>query len=121
MRLNMDGIKLREMNMMRFGEILKAYYGEKLTSSALDRCIVRGREMIDWDRKYPRTWVSETKVRAVGMALAMQGSGISKVDVASSEIRLNDSGFYTLKIGAADMVTELHRLIRKNFILLVIG
>lgn len=104
-RLNMDSSILREMNMVRFGEIMPAYYGEPLTSCALDRCIVRGKEMIEWDRKYPRVWLSDTKVRAVGMALGMQGSCISKIDVASAEIRLNDSGFYTLKIGATDMGT----------------
>lgn len=104
-RLNMDSSILREMNMVRFGEIMPAYYGEPLTSCALDRCIVRGKEMIEWDRKFPRVWISDTKVRAVGMALGMQGSCISKVDVASAEIRLNDSGFYTLKIGATDMGT----------------
>lgn len=104
-RINMDSSVLREMNMVRFGEIMPAYYGEPLTSCALDRCIVRGKEMIEWDRKYPRTQISDTKVRAIGMALGMQGSCISKVDVASAEIRLNDSGFYTLKIGATDMGT----------------
>lgn len=104
-KLNMDSSLLREMNMTRFGEIMPAYYNEPLTSCALDRCIVRGKEMIEWDRKYPRVQVSDTKVRAVGMALGMQGSCITKVDVASAEIKLNDAGYYTLKIGATDMGT----------------
>lgn len=37
--------------------------------------------------------------------MAMQGSGISSVDTAAVEIKLNDDGFYTLMIGAADMGT----------------
>lgn len=45
------------------------------------------------------------KVRSVGVAMAMQGSGISSVDTAAVEIKLNDDGFYTLMIGAADMGT----------------
>lgn len=104
-KLHMDPTLLREKNMVRFGELMPAYYNEPLTSSALDRCIYRGKQLIDWDKKYPRVEISDTKVRAVGMAIAMQGSGISKVDTAGAEIKLNDDGYYTLKIGATDMGT----------------
>ena len=45
------------------------------------------------------------KIRAVGMGMAMQGSGISGMDVGSATLKLNDDGFYTLMIGAADMGT----------------
>ncbi len=45
------------------------------------------------------------KVRSVGIAMAMQGSGISGVDVGSATIKMNDDGFYTLMIAAADMGT----------------
>ena len=45
------------------------------------------------------------KVRAVGMGMAMQGSGINNVDVGSATLKLNDGGGYTLSIGAADMGT----------------
>lgn len=104
-KLGMDASLIREKNMLRFGEIMRGYYDEPLTSCALDRCIVRGKEMIGWDEKYPMKKVSDTKVRGVGMAIAMQGSGISNVDVSSAEIKLNDGGYYTLKIGATDMGT----------------
>ena len=45
------------------------------------------------------------KVRGVGVAMAMQGSGISNVDVGSVTIKVNDDGFYAMTIGAADMGT----------------
>ena len=45
------------------------------------------------------------KVRGVGVAMAMQGSGISAVDTASVGIKVNDDGFYSLLIGASDMGT----------------
>ena len=35
----------------------------------------------------------------------MQGSSISGVDVAGATIKINDDGFYSLIIGAADMGT----------------
>ena len=37
--------------------------------------------------------------------MAMQGSGISGVDVGSATLKLNDEGVYTMNIGAADMGT----------------
>ena len=72
--------------MLRMGEIMPAYYNEPLNSSALDRCIQRGRDMIGWDEKYPCKEISPTKVRAVGMSISMQGSGISNVDTAGASI-----------------------------------
>lgn len=104
-KLGMDPVALREKNIVRVGEIMPAYYGEKLNSSTLDRCIKKGREMIGWDQYYPYRIMPDKKVRSVGMAVAMQGSGISSVDTASIDIRLNDDGFYTLMTGATDMGT----------------
>ena len=49
--------------------------------------------------------VEKGKVRAVGMGMAMQGSGISGMDVGSATLKVNDDGFYSLIIGAADMGT----------------
>ncbi len=104
-QLGMDPIALREKNMVRVGERMPAYYGEVLSSSALDRCLVRGKELIGWKEAFPSRLVSPTKVRGLGMAMAMQGSGISFVDTASAEVRLHDNGYYTLQIGATDMGT----------------
>ena len=104
-KLNIDPIKLREMNMVAEGQIMPAYYNEPANSCALDRCLSRAKEMIDWDNKYPCRDMGNGKVRSVGVAMAMQGSGISSVDTAAVEIKLNDDGFYTLMIGAADMGT----------------
>ena len=103
--LHMDPVALREKNMVKEGDVMPAYYGEKLNSCALDRCMARAKEMIGWDRKYPRVDMNNGKVRGVGAAMAMQGSSISNVDVGSVEIRVNDDGFYTLMIGASDMGT----------------
>lgn len=45
------------------------------------------------------------KVRGVGVAMAMQGSGISAVDTGAVAMKVNDDGFYSLMIGASDMGT----------------
>ena len=103
--LGMDPVKLRELNMVKEGDVMPAYYGETADSCALDRCVARVKDMIGWDGKYPRRQVSGSKVRGVGLAMAMQGSSISGVDVAGATIKINDDGFYNLIIGAADMGT----------------
>ena len=104
-KLNMDPIALRLKNTVQEGDVMPAYYGAVNTSCALDRCVLKVREMIDWEHKYPARDVGNGKIRAVGMGMAMQGSGISGMDVGSATLKLNDDGFYTLMIGAADMGT----------------
>lgn len=104
-KLDMDPVKLREMNMVHEGDVLTHYYGETASSCALDRCVSRVKEMIGWDDKYPCRQVAPGVVRAVGIGMAMQGSGISGVDVGSAQIKLNDDGFYSLLVGCSDMGT----------------
>ena len=45
------------------------------------------------------------KIRTAGVAMGMQGSGISNVDVGSATLKLSEDGTYNLMIGAADMGT----------------
>ena len=104
-RLNMDPIALREACVVREGEVMPAYYGETAASCAIDRCIARAKEMIGWNEKYPSRTLENGHIRAVGMALAMQGSGISSVDTGAVSIRLGDEGIYNMSIGATDMGT----------------
>lgn len=104
-KMGMDPVLLRERNMVHVGDPYTHYYGEVSTSCALDRCVAKVKEMIEWDKKYPCYSVGPNKVRAVGMAMAMQGSGISSCDVGSVQLRLNDDGFYTLMLGCSDMGT----------------
>lgn len=104
-QLDMDPIRLREMNMVREGQVMPAYYGETANSCALDRCMARAKEMIGWEEKGMRKDMGNGKVRGLGVAMSMQGSGISACDTASATIKVNDDGFYTLMIGATDMGT----------------
>lgn len=104
-KLHMDPVEIREKNMVREGQTAMAYYNEKMTACALDRCMARAKEITHWDEK-PLAWdAGNGKIRAKGVAMSMQGSGISGVDVGSAAIKLNDEGFFILSIGAADMGT----------------
>ena len=104
-KLGIDPVKIREMNMVREGDIMPAYYNETTNSCALDRCLEKAKNMINWNEKYPYKDMGNGKVRSVGVAMAMQGSGISNVDVGSATIKVDDDGLYTLLIGSADMGT----------------
>ena len=104
-RLGMDPTRLRDKNMVREGMVMPSYYGETANACALDRCMEHCRQMFHWDEKYPVRDMGNGKVRAAGVAMAMQGSCISRVDVGSATMKLNDDGSYTLIIGAADMGT----------------
>ncbi len=103
--LNMDPAALREKNIVREGMVMPAYYYETANACALDRCIAHCKEMFGWEEKFPVRDMGNGKVRSAGMALSMQGSCISNVDVGSATIKLGDEGFYNLIIGAADMGT----------------
>ena len=91
--------------MVRQGQVMPAYYNERADACALDRCMARCKELFHWEEKYPVRDLGGGKIRAAGVAMAMQGSGISGVDVGSATIKLSDEGFFNLTIGAADMGT----------------
>lgn len=102
--LHIDPCELRLKNMVQEDEVMKQYYGEHLNSCALDRCLRKAMDMIGWKEKALCRDMGD-KVRGLGVALSMQGSGIANVDIASTVIKLQDDGFYTLSIGATDMGT----------------
>ena len=104
-KLNMDPYELRMKNLCREGQLMPAYYGAMNTSSTLDKCLTRVKEMSNWDPDKLVVDLGNGKVRAKGMAVAMQGSSITAMDVGGATLKLVDDGTYTLLIGAADMGT----------------
>lgn len=104
-KLGMDPTEIREKNMLLEGSNMPAYYGEPNDSCALDRCMAKAKAMIGWDSRERVKDMGNGKVRSLGVAMAMQGSCISNVDVGSATIKLNDDGLFTLMIGSADMGT----------------
>ncbi len=104
-KLGLSPVEIRDKNMVREGMVMPAYYGEIANACALDRCLSHCKEMFDWDSRYPVKDLGNGKVRAAGLAMSMQGSAISNVDVGSATLKLVDDGTYMLLIGAADMGT----------------
>ena len=104
-KLKIDPVELRMKNIVREGMFMPAYFGETANACALDRCITHCADHFHWKEKYPVRDMENGKVRTAGMAIAMQGSCISNVDVGSCTLKLSDDGTYNMLIGAADMGT----------------
>ena len=102
--LGMDPCELRLKNLVKPGETLWQLGQEHLNSYRLDECLERAMDMVGWKGR-PLSEDLGDRVRGIGVALTMQGSGISHLDIANVDIRLEDDGFYVLSIGATDVGT----------------
>lgn len=112
--LKLDPVRVREINMIRKGETTKLLnmtikgWGDKpmyMDGCMLEYCVSKGKELIKWDEKFSKCGISGTKARGVGMAIAKQGSGLPKIDMASATLKLNTDGFFSLLLGATDLGT----------------
>ena len=103
-RLGMDPCEIRLKNLVTPGERLAQYDDNELYSCTAADCLRRAMEMIGWGDKPLRRDLGD-RVRGLGVALSMQGSAIAKIDIGSVDLRVEETGFYTLSIGATDMGT----------------
>lgn len=108
--LGIEPLELRRRNHVRSGDTdpLSAKLGEGkkglvrvISSSGLEEAITQGAAAIGWGRKRPPS--APYLRRGLGMALAMQGSGIAGVDWGSATVQLNDDGGIQLLVGATDI------------------
>ncbi len=103
--LGMDRLELRLKNHIKLGDTdpLSAKYGpvRVVNSTGLEDAIRLGCQAIGWNKKRP---ASEPQLkRGLGLALAMQGSGIAGVDWGAATVKLNDDGSVNLLVGATDI------------------
>ena len=84
--LGIDPVVIREKNMVRQGQTMGAYYNEVAKACALDKCMEHAKKLFDWENKSKVRVLENGKIRSAGVAMAMQGSGISGVDVGLSLI-----------------------------------
>ncbi len=108
--LGMDRLELRRKNHIRLGDTdpLSAKLGEGkeglvrvIRSTGLEKAIDLGCEAIGWGRK--RAPSAPHLRRGLGLALAMQGSGIAGVDWGAATVKLNEDGSVNLAVGATDI------------------
>ncbi len=114
-RLGIDVLEYWKRIHIRQGETSKIFelIGEGregtpqiITSEHLDEAIDMGAREIGWyEKRGKRIEVEKGKVRGVGMAVAMQGSGIPLIDMAAARMKMNDDGSFNLYVGATDLGT----------------
>ena len=102
--MGIDPAELRQKNLIAAGERSLVYDPDEIMESGLfQETVNKVKEMARWDER-PHSWDIDERYRGgLGMALALQGSGVANIDVASVEIRLGDDGNYTLYTGSSDM------------------
>jgi CO/xanthine dehydrogenase Mo-binding subunit len=77
-----------------------------IKSCKLDECVDIGAKAIDWNNKRGKKLSEDgVHVRGVGSMIAMQGSGIPRVDMGSASMKMNEDGSFNLYIGATDLGT----------------
>jgi putative selenate reductase molybdopterin-binding subunit len=80
--------------------------GQVVQSCGLSECLDRGARAIDWaEKRDRRIRVGEDKVKGVGLAVAMQGSGIPLIDMGAASMKMNEDGSFNLYVGATDIGT----------------
>lgn len=113
-KLKMDPLKFKNMNTIKEGETSDVFriMGEGkegvdqiMKSCKLDECVEKGKKLFNWNEKFKNKYVDGDKVRGVGCALVMQGSGIPGVDLGAATIKMNEDGSFNLLIGATDLGT----------------
>lgn len=117
--IGMDPIDFRKLNVVREGDsppIAEALgegregYPQLIRSYGLDACISRGAAAIGWEgrKSKPATRSSSDRGpirRGIGMALAMQASGIPGIDMGAASIKMNEDGSFNVLVGATDLGT----------------
>lgn len=111
--LGVDPLDLRCKNIVGAGDVdrvsaaLEAKgkgHTRRINSYGLKECIDRGRAAIAWERRSRLPQKGELR-RGLGMALAMQSSGIAGVDWGAAAVKLNEDGSWNLTTGATDLGT----------------
>lgn len=119
-KLGMDPAEIRKINHIKTGEtspIFKALgegregVTQYIQSEATDKLLELGTKEIGWYEKIRKPVENATKVRGIGMALLMQGSGIPIIDMGAATIKLNEDGSFNMLYGGTDIGTGLDTVV----------
>jgi putative selenate reductase molybdopterin-binding subunit len=115
-KLGKDVVEFKRNNWLKIGEPmhLARKLGEgregcdqKMATSALDQCVDIGIKATDYylkREKYKQQTNNKVK-HGIGLSIAIHGSGIAGLDMASATIKMNDDGSFNLQVGATDIGT----------------
>jgi probable selenate reductase molybdenum-binding subunit len=119
-KLGMGPAEIRKINHIKVGEtspIFKALgegregVTQYIQSEATDKLLELGIKEIGWYEKIRKPVEDATKVRGIGMALLMQGSGIPLIDMGAATIKLNEDGSFNVLYGGTDIGTGLDTVV----------
>ncbi len=117
-KLNIDPVEFRKQNHFREGDILwssqevfwcKVFFQDKprpvvkLAQEALDECLEKGAELIQWKKKW-KGWgkpvaIEGAKRRGIGVAIATHICGLSMLGPTGAIVIVNTDGTATLTLG----------------------
>jgi len=115
-KLGKDVVEFKRSNWLKIGEPMhlarklgegREGYDQVMATSALDQCIDIGIKATDYYQKREKyTHQTDKKIKhGIGLSVAIHGSGIAGLDMASATIKMNDDGSFNLHVGAADIGT----------------
>ncbi|MGC9513897.1 MAG: xanthine dehydrogenase family protein molybdopterin-binding subunit, partial [Fidelibacterota bacterium] len=113
-KLHVDFIDFVKKHHIREGETSEVFKAigegtegvtQTVKSCELDACLDWGARAIDWKEKRGKRITNGDKVRGIGAAVAMQGSGIPLIDMGAASMKINDDGSFNLDVGATDIGT----------------
>lgn len=119
-KLEMDPMELRKKNHIKEGETSPIFRAlgegregvtQYIQSCALDKLIELGANEIGWFEKKGKKEHNSSKVKGIGMAILMQGSGIPRVDMGAATIKLNEDGSFNVLYGGTDIGTGLDTVV----------
>ena len=119
-KLGIDPLELRRKNHIKQGETSPIFRAlgegregvtQYIQSNALDKLIESGAKEIGWFEKKGKKERHGSKIRGIGMAILMQGSGIPMVDMGAATIKLNEDGSFNVLYGGTDIGTGLDTVV----------
>lgn len=99
---------IREGETSKIFEVLgegKEGVKQVVKSCKLDECMDWCASAIGWQEKRGKHITHGDKIRGVGAAVAMQGSGIPLIDMGAASMKINEDGSFNLDVGATDIGT----------------
>lgn len=102
--LNIDPIEFRLKNITELGWVSPT--GIEVLSIGLRECILKGKQLINWDERKARyANQSGSKRRGLGMAAFAYATGVYpiSVEIEAARILMNDDGSMQLQIGATEI------------------
>ena len=105
-KIGMDSVEFRLKNAAKTGDI-NPFSNLPIATSGLSECLIKGRELIDWDRKQKELATGNTGPirRGLGVACFSYGSGTYPVcvEIAGVRIILNQDGSVHVQAGATEI------------------